>query len=160
SDRREVERSVAPLQYLEWLERMAFERLRKLGFERRGPFGGGQSGVAGGAGGTGGGLRPFGRGELLEMVAAAFAGRGERDGMYVEVEPHADGVGSDEVFDVTRLVERDLRIARARAQRPQHHGCASALATDQLGDGIDFLGRERDDGGTAGKPGDLLLARE
>ena len=78
----------------------------------------------------------------------------------IEVEPHADSVGGDEIFDVARLIERDLRVARARAQRSQHDGGATALATDQLGDGIDFLGRERDDGGAAGKPGDLLFARE
>src|SRR5262249_58992050 len=62
SHRREVERGVAPLQYLEWLERMAFERLRKLGFERRGPSRGAQTALAGGAGGPGRGLRPLGRG--------------------------------------------------------------------------------------------------
>src|SRR5262249_52667255 len=146
--------------YLEWLERMAFERLRKLGFERRAPSRGAKRAVAGGAAGTGGDLRPFSRGELLEFVAVAFLVGGKRGVVALEVVAPAPGVGSDEVFDVTGLVERDLRIARARAQRPQHHGCASALATDQLGDGIDFLGRERDDGGTAGKPGDLLLARE
>ncbi len=53
-----------------------------------------------------------------------------------------------------------MRVARARAQRSQHDGGAAALATDQFRDGIDFLGRERDDGGAAGKPGNLLFARE
>src|SRR5262249_30744568 len=95
-----------------------------------------------------------------KLVAVEFAVGGKRDVIDVEVEPHADGVGSDEVFDVTRLVERDLRIARARAQRSQHDGGASALATDQLGDGMDCVGRARGAGGPAGKRSDLLLAGE
>ena len=49
-------------------------------------------------------------------------------------------------LDVARLIERHLRVARARRQRAEHHGRAAALAADQLGDGIDLAGRERDDG--------------
>ena len=64
----------------------------------------------------------------------------------VEIEPHADGVGGDQIIDVAGLVERDLRVARARRQRAQHHRGAAALAADQFGDGVDLLGRERDDG--------------
>ena len=30
----------------------------------------------------------------------------------VEIEPHADGVGGDQIIHVARLVERDLRVAR------------------------------------------------
>ena len=70
----------------------------------------------------------------------------------VEVEAHADGVGGDQVVDVAGLVERDLGVAGARRQRAEHHRGAAALAADQLGDGVDLLGRERDDGasGAAG----------
>ena len=64
----------------------------------------------------------------------------------VEVEPHADRVGGDEIIDVAGLVERDLRVARARRERAEHHRRAAALAADQFGDGVDLLGRERDDG--------------
>src|SRR5262249_43237235 len=116
----------------------------------KGTFGGGGAAPAGGR-------RPFRRVELSKLVAVEFAVRGKGDVIDVEVEPHANGVGSDQVFDVTGLVERDLRIARARAQRPQHHRSAAALASDQLGDGIDFFGRERDDSGAAGKPKDPLI---
>ena len=160
SHRREVERGVAPLQHLDRFERMAFKRLRKLGFERGAPAGGAEGAIADGATGAAGDLRQLGRIELSVLVAIEFAVRGEGDVIDIEVEPHADSVGGDEIFDVARLIERDLRVARARAQRSQHDGGAAALATDQLGDGIDFLGRERDDGGAAGKPGDLLFARE
>src|SRR5215469_571247 len=139
---------------------MAFKRLRKLGFERRAPAGGAEGAIAGGATGAAGDLRQFGRIKLSKLVAVEFAVGGEGDVIDIEVEPHADSVSGDEIFDVARLVERDLRVARARAQRSQHDGGAATLATDQFRDGIDFLGRERDDGGAAGKPGNLLFARE
>ena len=78
----------------------------------------------------------------------------------VEIEPHADRVGGDQIVDVAGLIERDLRVSGARRERAQHHRRAAALAADQLGDGIDLLGRERHDGGAARQPRDLLLARE
>ena len=49
------------------------------------------------------------------------------------------------IVDVARLVERHLRIARARRQRAEHDRSAAALAAHQLGDGIDFRRREGDD---------------
>jgi hypothetical protein len=77
----------------------------------------------------------------------------------VEVQAHADGVGGDEEVDVAGLVELDLGVAGARRQRAEHHGGAAALAADQLGDGVDLLGREGDDGRAPGQARDLLLAR-
>ena len=50
----------------------------------------------------------------------------------VEVEPHADRVGGNQVFDVPRLIERDLCVPRARRKRAEHHGGAAALPTDQF----------------------------
>ena len=160
ADRGEVERGVAPLQQLDRLERMAFERLRKLGLERRASSCGAEGAVAGGAAGPAGDLGQFGRIELSELIAVELAVGGKGDMVDVEIEAHADRVGGDEIFDVAGLIELDLSVARARAQRPKHHGSASALAADQLGDRIDLLDRERDHGGAARKPRDLLLARE
>ncbi len=160
ADRGEVERGVAPLQHLDRLERMAFERLRQLGLERRASAGRAEAAVAGGAAGAPGDLRELGRVELAELIAVELAVGGEGDVIDVEIEPHADGVGGNEIFDVAGLVELDLGVARARGERAEHHGGAAALAADQLGDGIDLLGGERDHGGAAGQPRDLLLARE
>ncbi len=42
----------------------------------------------------------------------------------------------------------------------EHHGGAAALAADQFGDGVNFVGRKRDDGGAPRQPGELLLAGE
>ena len=78
---------------------------------------------------------------------------GEGDVVDVEVEAHADRVGGDEEVDVARLVERDLGVARARRQRAEHHGGAAALAADQLGDRVDLVGREGDDGASAAAAG-------
>jgi hypothetical protein len=64
----------------------------------------------------------------------------------VKIESHADGVGGDEILHVPGLVEVDLRVARARAQRSEHHSSTATLTTDQLGDRVDLLHRERHDG--------------
>ena len=137
---------IAPLQHADRLEGVAFQRLHQLGLERIAAAGGAEGAVAGGAAGAAGDLRELGRIELAELVAVEFAVGGEGDVIDVEIEPHADGVGRDQIIDVARLIERDLRIAGARRQRAEHHRGAAALAADQFGDGVDFLGREGDDG--------------
>ena len=43
-------------------------------------------------------------------------------------------------------------------ERAEHDGGAAALAADQLGDGVDLVGREGDDRRAAGQAGELLLA--
>src|SRR5258708_11988776 len=111
---------------------MAFKRLRKFGFEGRAPAGGAEGAIAGGATSAAGDLRQFGRIEPSKLVAVEFAVGGEGDVIDIEVKPHADSVGGDEIFDVARLIERDLRVARARAQPSQHDGGAPALPPDQF----------------------------
>ena len=97
---------------------------------------------------------------LRKRKPSNFLSDGEGDVVDVEVEPHADRVGGDEVIDVAGLEELDLRVAGARRERAEHHRGAAALAADQLGDGVDLLGREGDDGGAARQARDLLLAGE
>ena len=128
--------------------------------ERRAAAGDAEGAVARGAAGAAGDLRHLGGIELAELVAVELAVRGEGDVVDVEVEPHADGVGGDEVIDVAGLVERDLGVARARRQRAEHHRGAAALAADQLGDRVDLVGREGDDGGAPRQARDLLFAGE
>ena len=88
----------------------------------------------------------LGGGQLAVLVAVEFAVGGEGDMVEVEVEPHADRVGGDEEVDVAGLEQLDLLVAGARAKRAEHHRGAAALAADQLGDRIDLVGREGDDG--------------
>ena len=106
---------VAPLQHLDRLERVAFERLHQLGLERRAAAGGAEGAVAGGAAGAAGDLGELGRIELAELVAVELAVGGERDVIDVEIEAHADGVGGDQVVDV----------ARTGRARPARCGCAA-----------------------------------
>ena len=160
AERGEVEIGVAPLQHLHRLEDVAFQRVHQLGVERRAAAGGAEGAVAGGAAGAAGDLAEFGRIEPAELIAVELAVGREGDVIDVEVEPHADRVGGDEIVDVARLVERDLGVAGARRQRAEHDGGAAALAPDQLGDRIDLVGGERDDRGAARLAGDLLLAGE
>ncbi len=160
AERKEVERGVAPLQGLDRLERMAFQRVRELGLERRTAAGGAEGAIAACSPGTARDLGELGRIEAAELVAVELAIGCERDVIDVEIEPHADGVGGDQIFDIARLIERDLGVAGARRERAHHHGGAAALAADQLGDGVDLVSRERDDGRAARQARDLLLARE
>ena len=81
---------------------------------------------------------------------------GEGDMVDVHVEPHADRVGRDQEIDLAGLEQGDLRVAGARAERAHHHRRAAALAADQLGDGVDRIGREGDDGAAPGQAGQLL----
>ena len=96
--------------------------------------------------------------ERTILPAVEFAVSREGDVIDVEIEPHADGVGGDDVIDLARLVERHLGVAGARAQGPQHHGRPAALAPNQFGDGVDLLGREGDDGAARGQARESALA--
>ena len=93
---------------------MTLERLHQFRLERIAPAGGAEGAVAGGASGAPGDLREFGRVEAAELIAVLFAVGGEGDVIDVEVEPHADRVGGDEIIDVAVLEHRHLRVARAR----------------------------------------------
>src|SRR5207249_7995343 len=114
AERREVKRGIAPLQHLDRFERMAFERLRKLSFERRASAGGAKGAVARSSAGAARDLRQLGRIEPSELVSVELPVGGESDVIDIEVESHSDGIRSNQIFDVTGLVERNLRIARAR----------------------------------------------
>ena len=137
---------------------MRFERLRQLGLERRAAAGGAESAVAGGAAGAARDLRQLGRAEFAELIAVELAVGGERDMVDVEIKSHADGVGRHHVVDFAGLVERDLGVAGARRQRAEHDRRAAALAADQFGDRVNFLGREGDDGRAARQAREFLLA--
>ena len=50
----------------------------------------------------------------------------------------------------------DLGVAGARAERSHHHRRPAALAADQLGDGVDRVGGEGDDGAAPRQAGQLL----
>ncbi len=158
ADRREVEVGIAPLHELHRLECVRFERLDQFGLERRTAPAGAERAVAGGAPGAAGDLGEFGGVELAELIAVELAVGGKGNVIDVEIEPHADGIGRHQIVDLARLIEFDLGVARARRQRAEHDGGAAALAADQFRDGVNLIGRERDDGGAARQPRQFLLA--
>ncbi len=160
ANRREIEVSVAPLHDLERLEGVALQRLHHVVLKWRAAAGGAKGAVTGGAAGTAGDLGKLGRIELAELIAIEFPIRGEGDVIDVKIEAHADGIGGDHVLDIAGLIERDLGVAGAWAERAQHHGGAAALTANELGDGVDLLGRERDNRCAARQPRQLLFAGE
>ena len=102
------------MQHLHTLEGVILQRIDQFRLERRAAPGGAEGAVAGGAAGAAGDLREFRRVEPAELIAVIFAVGRKRDVIDVEIEPHADRVGRDEVIDVAVLEHRHLRIAGAR----------------------------------------------
>ena len=155
---REIEVAIAPLDRLHRIEAMGLERLDQFVLEGIEPARRAEGAVAEMAAGAAGDLAELGGGEPAELIAVELSVGGESDMVDIEVEAHADGVGGDQEIDIARLEDLDLGIARARRQRAEDDGGAAALAADQLGDGIDLVGREGDHGGAARQAGDLFRA--
>ena len=144
---REVEIAVAPAELVERLEAVRLHRGRHLIAERVALRGGAERPVAHAAAGAAGDLRHLGRGEAARAVAVELPHRGERHVVHVHVEAHADRVGGDQEIDLLGLIQRHLGVAGARREPAHHHRAAAAPAADQLGDGVDLGGGERDHGG-------------
>jgi hypothetical protein len=86
------------------------------------------------------------------LAAVELDQAGQGDVADVHVQAHSDRVGRDQMVDLARLIQRHLSVARARAERAEHHRGAAAPAAHQLGERVDFLGRERDHGAAPGQP--------
>ena len=93
-------------------------------------------------------------------VPVEFAVRREGDMVDIEIEPHADRIGRDDVVDIAGLEQLDLGVAGAGRQGAEDDGGAALLPAHQLGDRIDLLGREGDDRRARRQARDLLLAGE
>ena len=65
---------------------------------------------------------------IARMPRSAFQALGitEGDVVEIEVEPHANRIGGNDVIDLARLEHRDLCIARPRGQCPHHDRSAAA----------------------------------
>lgn len=95
---------------------------------------------------------------VLPTVELAVARKG--DVIDIEIETHAYGVGRDDEIDVAVLIHLDLRVARARTERTEHDGGPAALAADEFGNGVNFLGRECDNGRAGRQARQFALAGE
>jgi hypothetical protein len=149
----------APLQHPDRLEIVRLDLFDEVVVERIDLAGDPERTVAHVTAGAAGDLAKLRGGELAVLVAVEFAVLREGDMVDIEIEPHADCIGGDQIVNITRLVERDLGVARARAERAEHHRRAAALATDQLGDRVDLVGGKGNDCRARRQPRDLLGAR-
>ena len=150
-DAGEIQLALAPVEEVQRREAMFLDRLDLLGAEFRHRLAGegkrAEAAVALVAAGAAGDLRHFGGGQPPPARAVELGQAGEGDMVDVHVEPHADRVGGDEIIDLARLIHGDLGVAGARGKRAHHHRRAAAHPAQHLGDRIDLLGREGDDGG-------------
>src|ERR1700738_66407 len=69
----------------------------------------------------------------------------------VDMEPHSDRVGGNDVIDIAILIHLHLGIAGAWRQRAEDDGRAAALAPDPFGDRIYILDGKGDDRAAARK---------
>ena len=90
-------------------------------------------------------LRHFRRGQAALALAVELRQPRERNVPQIEIEPHSDRIGGDQVIDFTRLEQFDLAIAGFRAERAHHHRRAAAEPAQHFGHAIDLFGAERDD---------------
>ncbi len=156
----EVEIGIAPLQHAQRLEGMRLDGLGDFRLERVAAPGGAETAIVQMPPGAPRDLADFRRLQSAEAKAVEFARCGESDMIDIEIEPHADRIGGDQVIHLARLIQRHLGVARAGRERAEHHRRAATLAPDQLGNGIDLLRREGDDGRARGQARDLALAGE
>ncbi len=111
-----IEGAVAPDEAIERLETVRLHLRDDLVGQRRAGGGGAERAVAHATPGASGDLRQFGRGQPAQPVTVVLGGTGEGDVIDVHVEAHADRIGGDQEIDLLVLVERHLRVARARAE--------------------------------------------
>ena len=78
----------------------------------------------------------------------------------VEIEPHSDRVGRDDVIHIAVLIEIDLRVPRSRTQSAEHDRRSAPLALDEFRNRVNFLGGEGDDRGARRQARYFSFARE
>src|SRR5690606_15506536 len=113
SDRREIKRLGAPLQDLDGVELMAFDPFDQFIVKRPHLPGHTKGSIAKMAPGAPGNLAHFSRIEVPELVSVELSLLSEGHMTDIEIEPHADRIRGDEIFDVPFLIKTDLGIAGA-----------------------------------------------
>ena len=76
----------------------------------------------------------------------------------IEIETHANRICRNNVIDFARLIESDLRIARAWTERTQNNRRTAARATYHFSNCINFLGRKSDNSAAARQSRQFALA--
>ena len=153
--RAEIQLRVAPVQLPQRREAVGLDRLHDPGVEPADVLGGAERAVLHVPAGAAGDLADLVRVQRAPLAAVELVEAGERHVAEVHVQAHADRIGRDQVVDLAGLVEGDLGVAGARAERAQHHGGTAAPPPHQLGERVDLLGSERHHGAAPRQAGDL-----
>ena len=135
---------IAPLKQRHRIEAVLLQHFNELFIERRAAPGRAECAIANMATRTPRNLRHLGRLEAAILPAVIFAIACKGDVINIEIEAHADRIGRNNIIDFTVLIELDLRIARARAERPQHNRRTATCTTNEFGNGVNFFCRESD----------------
>ena len=160
-DTRQIGIALAPIQMLEFRKVMLFDGVDLFGTEGRRTLLATQTAersvllVPPRAPGN---LRHFGHGQPPLPPPVELVQRCKRDMRDVHVEPHANGIGRDEIVDFACLIHGNLRIAGTGGQRTHDHRRPAARPAQQFGDRINFLRAERDDHRPFGQPRQFLCA--
>ena len=154
-----IERGVAPLDGVDRIEAVAFNRFPFLVLEGRAAAGFAKLAIGAEATCASGNLCRFGQCQRAVAAPIILGARSEHDAADIQVQTHADGIGGDDVIDLAGLVERDLRIAGTGRQRAHDDRRAALLPAEEFGNRVDFLGAEGDNGGALRQLGDLRMTR-
>ena len=151
-DRGKIQIRIAPSKRLQRFKRMRFDLGDDLIIQCRRIRRGAESAIAHAAPGAASDLRDFLCRQRAWLMAIKLVQRGECHMVHIHIEAHADGICRDQEIHFPVLIERDLRIARARRKPSHHHGATATPAAHRFGNGVDFLSAEGDDGGTRRQP--------
>ena len=139
---------------------MVLKLFNKIGIERRAAAGRAEGSVAEMAARTAGDLTEFGGYQTAMLPAVELPVGREGDMIDIEIEPHADSVGRNDIIDDAILEHIDLGVAGSRRQRAEDDRRAAALAPDPFRDRINILGGKGDDRAAPGQAGHFLVAGE
>ena len=84
--------------------------------------------------------------QVSDSATVELGQSGKGDVVDVQVEPHADGIGSNEAVDFAVLVHGDLGVSGPRTEGTHDDGCPSPPLPDAFGNVVNVLDRETDDG--------------
>ena len=150
-----VEVAVAPKRRLHRVEAVGFDRGDQIGVHGFGAGGDAEGAVSLEPASPARDLAHFVGMQVTASLAVELGQTGESHMVDVHVEAHADGVGGHQEVHFTGLEQGHLGVAGARAERAHHHRRPASLAADELGDGVDLLGGEGDDGAAPRQATDL-----
>ena len=157
-NRLEIEPGIAPFRGHDGWEDMAFDRRHDVRVEIRRIGRYAERAVLAKSAGAPGDLGDLLRIEPAPTSSVELVQAGEGDMVDIHVQPHPDRVGRDQEVDFAGLEQIDLGVAGARTERAHDDGRPAALAADELGDGVNRVGGESDDGAARRQAGQLLRA--